>query len=117
MNSHKKGILPELTECEFRLRSVIEGVDEDKILVRFTHIDNSDPQREFSLVLDVSGPSYKGIFLTRVLNHLTHLMFAVPTTTPFLPNLPILLDELNENQDIYAFIKRVRHEFEELVTR
>ncbi len=40
---------------------------------------------------------------------------AVPTTTPFLPTLPILLDELNESRDIYAFIRHVRAASRELV--
>jgi hypothetical protein len=61
LNSHASRISPELIECEFRLRSVIEGIDKDKILIRFTHIDHADPQREFSLVLDVSGALYKGM--------------------------------------------------------
>lgn len=100
LNAHASKTAPELTECEFRLRSVIEGIDKDKILVRFTHLDPTDPQREFNLVLDVSGDNYR-----------------VPTTSPFLPNLPILLDELNNTRDVYAFIKSVRQAFEELVSR
>ena len=63
LNAHASRTAPELTECEFRLRAVIEGIDKDKILVRFTHVDLSDPQREFSLVIDVSGESYKGTWL------------------------------------------------------
>ena len=38
----------------------------------------------------------------------------VPTTTPFLPTLPILLDELNDSRDVYAFIRRIRAAFQEL---
>lgn len=34
-----------------------------------------------------------------------------------LPTLPILLDELNETRDVYAFIKQVRQAFEHLVTQ
>ena len=60
LSTHASHTSPELTECEFRLRTVIEGIDKDKILVRFTHVDSSDPQREFSVVIDVSGDSYKG---------------------------------------------------------
>ena len=44
-------------------------------------------------------------------------MGTVPTTTPFLLNLPILLDELNESRDIYAFIRRVREAFQELAVQ
>ncbi|GJE92056.1 Spindle Spc25 domain-containing protein [Phanerochaete sordida] len=100
LNTHASRTSPELTECEFRLRSVVEGIDKDKILVRFTHIDPADPQREFSVVVDVSEDIYR-----------------VPTTSPFLPNLPILLDQLNSSRDVYAFIKSVRQAFEDLVSR
>ncbi|KAI0671281.1 hypothetical protein C8Q78DRAFT_974398, partial [Trametes maxima] len=57
--------------------------------LRFRH-------HRISSFLDVSERAYK-----------------VPTTTPF-PTLPILLDELNESRDIYAFVRRVRHAFHEL---
>ena len=115
MESHASRTSPELTECEFRLRTVIEGIDKDKILVRFTHIDPSDPQREYSAVIDVSGDAYKGMPVAFMLD-ITHPMVLVPTTSPFLPNLPILLDELNETRNIYTFIKHVRQAFEQLVT-
>lgn len=42
------------------LHGVIEGIADDQILIRFTHIDPSDPGREFSLVMDVSNKTYKG---------------------------------------------------------
>ncbi|KAK7677922.1 hypothetical protein QCA50_019112 [Cerrena zonata] len=99
LDKHASQISPELAEIERRTQCAIEGIDKDKILIRFTHIDPSDLHREFSFVMDVSGKTYK-----------------VPTTSPFLPNLPILLDELNESRDIYSFIKQVRQAFEELVT-
>ncbi|KAL7277356.1 hypothetical protein PYCCODRAFT_1369337 [Trametes coccinea BRFM310] len=99
LHAHASRALPELTACEATLKCAIEGIDKDKILVRFTHVDPADLDREFSFVVDVSSRTYK-----------------VPTTTPFLPNLPILLDELNESRDIYAFIRRVRAAFRDLVT-
>ncbi|KAK7688032.1 hypothetical protein QCA50_008402 [Cerrena zonata] len=99
LDKHASQISPELAEIERRTQCAIEGIDKDKILIRFTHIDPSDLHREFSFVIDVSAKTYK-----------------VPTTSPFLPNLPILLDELNESRDIYSFIKQVRQAFEELVT-
>ena len=55
--------MPELVESERRLQCYIEGIEKDKILVRFTHIDPVDLQREFSLVLDVSSRMYKGAYL------------------------------------------------------
>ncbi|EJF58865.1 chromosome segregation protein Spc25-domain-containing protein [Dichomitus squalens] len=100
LGAHASRVQPELVVCEDRLKCAIEGIERDKILVRFTHLDPADLQREFSLVVDVSSRSYK-----------------VPTTTPFLPNLPILLDELNESRDIYAFIRRVREAFRELAVQ
>ncbi|KAI0685546.1 chromosome segregation protein Spc25-domain-containing protein [Cytidiella melzeri] len=89
---------PELLECERRLQCYVEGIEKDKVLLRFTHIDKGNPDREFSVVIDVSSSVYK-----------------VPTTSPALPTLPILLDELNETRDVYAFIKQVRQAFEHLV--
>ncbi|CDO70507.1 hypothetical protein BN946_scf184569.g50 [Trametes cinnabarina] len=60
LNAHASRTLPELTACEATLKCAIEGIDKDKILVRFTHIDPVDLDREFSFVLDVSSRSYKG---------------------------------------------------------
>ncbi|KAF9817449.1 hypothetical protein IEO21_03406 [Rhodonia placenta] len=91
LESHAAKIAPELVHCADRLQCQIEGVDKDKILIRFLQLDTHNSNREFSLVLDVSSRSYK-----------------VSTMTPILPNLPIMLDDLNKNRDIYAFIKRIR---------
>lgn len=60
LDKHAARTAPELYECERWLQCVIEGIDVDKILFRFTHIDPNKPSREFSLVLDVSGHTYKG---------------------------------------------------------
>jgi len=49
-----------LRACEEMLHGVIEGVADDQVLVRFTHIDPSDLDREFSFVIDVSNKAYKG---------------------------------------------------------
>ena len=114
---------PEVAACEDRLKCAIEGIDKDKILIRFTHIDPADLTREFSLVVDVSSRAYKGT--SPALPSLSLLgsrvaltnVGPVPTTTPFLPNLPILLDELNESRDIYAFIRRVREAFQDLAVQ
>ena len=63
LDSHASRTLPEVVACEEQLKCWIEGIDNDKILVRFTHIDPVDLQREFSLVLDVSSRMYKGAYL------------------------------------------------------
>ncbi|TDL22141.1 hypothetical protein BD410DRAFT_770657 [Rickenella mellea] len=94
---HAAKMSPELQACEQWLRCVVEGVDKDKLLVRFTHIDESAPDRDFCIVIDVSSRTYK-----------------VPMSTPPLPTLPILVDELNRTRDVYLFIKTVRRAFQEL---
>jgi kinetochore protein Spc25 len=104
----------ELDHCQKALRCIIEGIDKDQLLVRFTHIDPSDLDREFSLVLDVSDRTYKGLLL---LKHIIQTLFknsTVIVSTPMLPTLPILLDELNQTRDVYNFIKRVRQAFVEM---
>ncbi|RDX46514.1 hypothetical protein OH76DRAFT_1406821 [Lentinus brumalis] len=98
LNAHASRTHPEVAACEDRLKCAIEGIDKDKILVRFSHIDPDDRKAEFTFVLDVSSRAYK-----------------VPTTTPYLPILPLLLDELNASRDIYAFMRRMRQAFCELV--
>lgn len=74
----------------------IEGIEADQLLIRFSHVDEANPDREFSFVLDVSAPLYNVI-----------------TTTPPLPNLPILLNDLKETGNIYRFIKLMRMAFSE----
>lgn len=50
----------ELTATERRLSCVIEGIEKDQLLIRFHSIDRSDPHREVSFVLNLSGNMYKG---------------------------------------------------------
>lgn len=118
LENHAARTYPELGGLETHLCCAIEGIDKDKILIRFTHIDHDDPRREFSVVIDVSSRVYKGTFSSTcewpVLNNSLSL---VPTTSPVLPNLPILLDELNETRDLYAFIKQVRQAFDHVATQ
>ncbi|KIJ60099.1 hypothetical protein HYDPIDRAFT_99272 [Hydnomerulius pinastri MD-312] len=98
LNEHAAQLEPELAACETWLRCNIEGIETDQLLIRFSHVDEANINREFSFVLDVSSPSYKVI-----------------TTTPPLPSLPILLNDLNETGDIYRFIKFMRLAFSELL--
>lgn len=95
------------------LHGVIEGIADDQILVRFTHIDPSDLDSEFSLVIDVSNKTYKGE-VHRGTPSTVPDASSVPTSTPFLPTLPILVDELNRTRDLYNFIKHVWEAFDEL---
>ena len=102
------------------LHGVIEGIANDQILIRFTHIDPLDLDREFSIVVDGSNPNntYKG----EDWDWWSNLLYkahgpSVPTSTPFLPTLPILVDELNRTRDLYNFIKQVWAAFDELTTQ
>jgi hypothetical protein len=52
---------PELDACETRLRCHIEGIEKDRLLIRFTHIDKMNIDREFSFVLDVASRSNQGV--------------------------------------------------------
>jgi hypothetical protein len=63
------------------------------------------------VVIDVSSNLYKSMPPARFLVVVTDGLL-VPTTSPVLPTLPIMLDELNETRDLYAFIKQVRQAFE-----
>ncbi|KIK91831.1 hypothetical protein PAXRUDRAFT_830490 [Paxillus rubicundulus Ve08.2h10] len=98
LNEHAAQLEPELAACESWLRCHIEGIEADQLLIRFSHLDEANVDREFSFVLDVSTPSYNVI-----------------TTTPPLPSLPILLNDLNETRDIYHFIKLTRSAFSDLL--
>ncbi len=52
---------PDYQAVERILGLTIEGIDkEQQLLVRFKHIDLNDLGKEFSFVLDVSGPGYRG---------------------------------------------------------
>ncbi|KAF9229837.1 hypothetical protein BS17DRAFT_724079 [Gyrodon lividus] len=98
LNEHAAQLEPELAACESWLRCHIEGIEADQLLIRFSYLDEANIDREFSFVLDVSTPSYNVI-----------------TTTPPLPSLPILLNDLNQTRDIYRFIKLMRLAFSELL--
>jgi kinetochore protein Spc25 len=75
-----------------------------------------DVEKEFSLVLDVSLRTYRGVLLLLCLSISVGINgHAVLTSTPLLPTLPIYVDKLNESRDVYAFIKEVRQAFRDLV--
>ncbi|KAL5485923.1 SPC25 [Sanghuangporus weigelae] len=88
----------EVRDMEERLQFDLEGVGQDKVLLRFLRIDPVELQREFSIVIDVSDRQYH-----------------VPLTTPPIPTLPLLVDQLNKTRDFYSFIKSVRARFVEMV--
>ena len=116
LNAHAAYTSPELKTCEHRLRCIVEGIEKDQLLVRFSYLDGSDLEREFSFVLDVSSRAYRGECSLFVHFHwFWTLICLVLTSTPLLPTLPIYVEELNESRDVYTFIKQVRRAFEELV--
>ena len=60
LRSRAQEVNYKLRACEEMLHGVIEGIADDQVLIRFTHIDPSDLNREFSVVIDVSNKTYKG---------------------------------------------------------
>ncbi|KAL4065761.1 chromosome segregation protein Spc25-domain-containing protein [Scleroderma yunnanense] len=96
LNTHAAQVAAELAAYQSWLHCHIDGIETDQLLIRFSHVDEVNLDREFSFVLDVSEPSYNII-----------------TTTPPLPELPILLNELKETGNIYRFIKLMRVAFSE----
>ncbi|KAI5122527.1 hypothetical protein M0805_005254 [Coniferiporia weirii] len=97
LDTHASRVSPELRDCENRLQFVMEGVGQDKLLFRFMNIDPAESQREFSIVVDASSRLYK-----------------VPLTTPPIPTIPLLVDQLNKTRDLFFFIKSVRSQFAEM---
>ena len=87
LNTHAASLSPAVAACEAHLKCAIEGIDRDKILVRFTHLDPADLAREFSLVLDVAASVYKGVsclFLPDLFYpHPTYLRLATPLGLSF----------------------------------
>lgn len=65
LGSRSSCVPPELRVCERRLSCVIEGVEKDRLLVRFSRIDPSEIDREATFVIDLLNQMYKGESLTR----------------------------------------------------
>jgi len=61
LNSHAAHLSPELKSCEDRLGCMIEGVEADRLLIRFFGLDPTDQERDASFVLDMSSQNYKGM--------------------------------------------------------
>ncbi|KAF9185902.1 kinetochore-associated Ndc80 complex subunit spc25 [Haplosporangium sp. Z 11] len=89
---------PELAAYEATLGLRIVGVKaEDHIGFVFTRLNELDWDKEYSVTIDVSQYD-----------------FAVSECTPSLPELPSLLQHLNETRDFYGFLKRARKAFKDL---
>jgi len=61
LSSHASHISPEAQHCEHLLSCSIEGVEYNRLLIRYYRLDPSDAERDASLVLDVSSQNYKGV--------------------------------------------------------
>ncbi|WVQ81849.1 hypothetical protein IAT38_003976 [Cryptococcus sp. DSM 104549] len=88
----------ELRELEEAMGWKVEGIRQDQLLMRFTLIDPAEPAREFSIIVDVSKSDY-----------------SVPNCDPPIATLPELVHQLNDDRDLYTFIKRVRKAFRALI--
>jgi len=99
LDNHSRQVGPALAALEDRLKFRIEGVKQDLLLFRFTHIDSSNHLREFSFVLDVSRSEYQ-----------------VKKCSPTLPQLPVLLQDLNNSRNVYHFVHAMRQAFAESVS-
>ena len=114
LSSFASHVSPQAQSCEKFLACTIEGVEKDRLLARFSHLDPSDPDREATFVLDLSTEVYKGTYIA-CFDHLTTYRSLVITSSPQLPSMHILVHALNESRDIYAFFKEVRAAFKLLV--
>ena len=113
LRTHAALVAAELSAYQSWLHCYIDGIETDKLLIRFSHVDEANLDREFSFVLDVSEPSYNGsCYSPYSCCQSSYLLYAVITTTP-LPKLPILLNALKETGNIYRFIKLMRIAFSE----
>ncbi|ODN78739.1 hypothetical protein L202_04302 [Cryptococcus amylolentus CBS 6039] len=88
----------ELKQMEEALGWKVEGIKADQLLMRFYLIDPDDPAREFSFIVDVAKQDY-----------------TVPNCDPPIPTLPQLVRQLNEDRDLFSFIKKVRKAFRALI--
>ncbi|KAG6899227.1 hypothetical protein C0993_012097 [Termitomyces sp. T159_Od127] len=97
LSTHAGHVSPEVEGIEKALGCVVEGLGADQVLLRFSHLDAANPDRECSLVLNVTQ-GYK-----------------VATASPPLPTLPLLLKTLNETGGLYAFVRDVRLAYQTLL--
>ncbi|KAF9522731.1 chromosome segregation protein Spc25-domain-containing protein [Crepidotus variabilis] len=91
LSAHASHIPPEIINLEKRLSCTVEGVQADRLLIRYFQLDPTDAERDASFVLDISGQNFKVI-----------------TASPHLQSMAILVNSLNESRDLYAFILNVR---------
>lgn len=91
---------------------MVEGIEKDQLLVRYCNVDSSEPEREFSFVIDVSDRVYKGKCGCNAIGRSNSCMSVVLTSSPPLPPLALLVDTLIDTRDVYEFIRQVRAAYE-----
>ncbi|CED83790.1 kinetochore protein fungi type [Phaffia rhodozyma] len=91
----RASISRDLRTLENALGFKVEGVDTDKLLIRFTNLSPDDPSKVFSLLIDLSSRLYK-----------------VSSISPPLPSLPYILETLNQDRDFHQFLRRIRKAFQ-----
>lgn len=81
--------------------------------MRFTLIDPNEPEREFSMLIDISSHAYSGMAVLDAASSapkddqvVADREEPVPKCEPVISNMPELVDRLNEDRDLYGFIKR-----------
>lgn len=87
-------VAKDVSSLELMLGATIRGAGDDVLRVVFTNLDPKDPEREFSIVIDLSRQEYR-----------------VPEVSPPLAALHTLLDGLNASRDLYAFLRRIQRAF------
>ncbi|TIB08066.1 hypothetical protein E3P92_03656 [Wallemia ichthyophaga] len=91
---------PELAFFEQKLGLKLRSNKLDCIFLAFSQIDDRQPDRQFSIELDLSEPEYK-----------------VVSCNPRPDELDLLLHELNSSRGFYTFIKRIRGAFRGVVVK
>ncbi|TIA87601.1 hypothetical protein E3P99_03097 [Wallemia hederae] len=89
---------PELAFCEQMLGLKLRSDKPDFIVLTFSQIDDRQPDRRFSIELDLRDTDYK-----------------VASCDPPPHNLDALIRELNSSRGFYTFIKRLRAAFRGVV--
>lgn len=90
----------------------ISGGDQpNTLLFRFRLVDPQEPEREFKLVADISEYEYKSesdlsLFFVSGGIKSKYLIHSVTRCDPAIPNLGEMIQELNDDRNIMAFIRR-----------
>ena len=72
-----------------------------KIKISYKYIDESDPERQFYILIGVNE----------------QMKYEVNNTVPTLSTISILVDKLNQNNNFSLFVQNVRRAFIELVNQ